>query len=180
MSIILNGFWILFFPMENNFSRNLFYFWIFPISLKSREIRIFQVPSVSCFGELWGESFRHSMFVGKMRTQVMIKLPVFIRKNAHNYITILCQFKEGKNCKIFLVLHRLGDSPTVFGTDLTYFPTSKFNCIFSSIQKYFHSHWSIRIFFTSGIGRDILMNVFEDCIVFVIWTAWVLFNFNIK
>ena len=27
----------------------------------------------------------------------------------------------------------------------------------------------MQIFFTSGIGPDILMNVLEDCIVFLIW-----------
>ena len=30
------------------------------------------------------------------------------------------------------------------------------------------------IFFTSGIGLDILVNVLDDCIVFLIWAAWIL------
>ena len=32
-------------------------------------------------------------------------------------------------------------------------------------------------FFFSGVGPDILMNVLEDCIIFLIWAALVLFNF---
>ena len=32
-------------------------------------------------------------------------------------------------------------------------------------------------FFTSGMGPDIFVNMLWDCIVFLIWTAWVLFDF---
>ena len=35
-------------------------------------------------------------------------------------------------------------------------------------------------FFTSEIGPDILMNVLEDCIIFLIWTACVLLSFSLK
>ena len=31
-------------------------------------------------------------------------------------------------------------------------------------------------FFTSGIDSDILMNVLEYFIIFLVWVAWVLFN----
>ena len=37
-----------------------------------------------------------------------------------------------------------------------------------------------RFFVTSGIGPDSLMNVLKDCIVFLIWAIWVLFNFYRK
>ena len=32
----------------------------------------------------------------------------------------------------------------------------------------------MQIFFTSVIGPDILMKVFEDYIIFLVWAAWVL------
>ena len=35
-------------------------------------------------------------------------------------------------------------------------------------------------FFTSGIGPDILMNVLEDRIIFLIWAAWVLLDYYLK
>ena len=35
-------------------------------------------------------------------------------------------------------------------------------------------------FFTSGIGPNVPMNVLEDYIIFLIWAAWVLFNFYLK
>ena len=38
----------------------------------------------------------------------------------------------------------------------------------------------MQIFFTSGIGSDIQMNVLEDCITFFIWAAWDLFNTYLK
>ena len=36
-----------------------------------------------------------------------------------------------------------------------------------------------QVFFPSGIGPDILINVLKDCI-FLIWAAWVLLNFYLK
>ena len=33
------------------------------------------------------------------------------------------------------------------------------------------------IFFISGIGPDILMNIFEGCVIFLIWVAWVCLSF---
>ena len=38
----------------------------------------------------------------------------------------------------------------------------------------------MQIFFTSGVGSDILMNGLEDCIIFCLWPDWVLFNFYLK
>ena len=35
-------------------------------------------------------------------------------------------------------------------------------------------------FFTSVIGPDILMKVFEDSLIFLAWAAWVLLNFYLK
>ena len=33
----------------------------------------------------------------------------------------------------------------------------------------------MQIFFISGIGPDILITVLEECIIYLIWAAWVLF-----
>ena len=55
-------------------------------------------------------------------------------------------------------------------------------------KKYVHIHIAIlcqfkcwKYFFTSGIGPDVfLINELKDCIIFLIWAAWVLFNFYLK
>ena len=69
--------------------------------------------------------------------------------------------------------------PTAFGKTQTYSPTPHFGQILPNMQ-YFPNHWSIHIFFSSGIGANILMKVFEDFIVFLIWAAWVVFNVYLK
>ena len=54
-----------------------------------------------------------------------------------------------------------------------------FSCAFCeiSISIFFTQHfWKI----SSRIGHDILINVLKECIVFLIWTAWGLFNFYFK
>ena len=38
----------------------------------------------------------------------------------------------------------------------------------------------MQAFFTSAMGHDVLMNVFEDDIVFPIRADWVLFDFYLK
>ena len=67
------------------------------------------------------------------------------------------------------------DPPTVFGTNQTCLPTSRFVQILPNMQ-YFCNQWSMQFFFTSGIGPDILMKVFEGYIIFLIWAATVLFK----
>ena len=67
------------------------------------------------------------------------------------------------------------DPPTVFGTNQTCLPTSRFVQILPNMQ-YFSNQWSMQFFFTSGIGPDILMKVFEGYIIFLIWAASVLFK----
>ena len=84
-----------------------------------------------------------------------------------------------KICKIYLVLLLPPDPPPVFGTNQTCSPTPHFVQILPILQ-HFTNHWSMQIFFTSVIGPDILMKVFEDNIIFLVWAAWVLFNFYLK
>ena len=69
--------------------------------------------------------------------------------------------------------------PPVFGTNQTCSPTSRFAQILPNLQ-HFTNHWSMQIFFTSLIGPDILINVFEDYIIFLVWAVWVLSNFYLK
>ena len=71
------------------------------------------------------------------------------------------------------------DSPTVFGTNQNCLPTPCFAQILPNMQ-HFPNHSLMQIFFTSGIGPDILMEVFEDYIIFLICAFWVLFNFYLK
>ena len=47
-------------------------------------------------------------------------------------------------------------------------------------MQYFPNNWSMQGFFNSGIGPDILMNFLTNCIIFLIWAAWILFNFYLK
>ena len=49
-------------------------------------------------------------------------------------------------------------------------------CLISSQYAIF-SRLLIKTNFFSGIGLDLRMNVLEDCIIFLIWAAWALFNF---
>ena len=85
-----------FFPMENIFFPNSLYFWIFPNSLKSKEIGIFEVALIPYFLKLWRESFRHSMFVGERGHNLWLNCQFSRKINVHIYITILCQFKWRK------------------------------------------------------------------------------------
>ena len=56
-------------------------------------------------------------------------------------------------------------------------PTPCFARTVLNMQQYFHNHRSVQVFFTSGIGPDILMNVPEDCIILLVGAAWVFFRF---
>ena len=89
----------------------------------------------------------------------MIKLPVFKEKKHsylyNNYVCWGCASSQ--------------NLPLVFGTNLTCLPIPRFARILSNIQKYFLNLLSVMIFFTSGKGPDILINVLEDCIVFLIY-----------
>ena len=44
-------------------------------------------------------------------------------------------------------------------------------------MQHFPNLWLMQIYFTSGIGPDILMKVFKGYIVFPIWETWVLLIF---
>ena len=117
--------------------------------------------------KLWGESFRHCRW--EKRTQFMIKLPIF-KENICSYLY---------NSFLGWLPCCLPNCPIVFGTNLTCLPTPCFARIISNMQKYFLNLWSIPIFFYSVICPDILINVLENCIVFVIWAVWALFNFDL-
>ena len=108
------------------------------------------------------------------------------KRNVHIYITILCQVKCWKYCcqvrdKIAIsswycdspqtLQLYLGQTKLVWQhLDLPiFFPICNIFPILSNAY-----------FFTSGIGPDILMKVFEDYIISLIWAAWVLFNFISK
>ena len=70
--------------------------------------------------------------------------------------------RKGKNWKIFLALQVPSDSQTVFRTNPTYLPTSRF------AQSPFPNHWSVQIFFTSEIPLNVLIKVLEDNIIILI------------
>ena len=66
--------------------------------------------------------------------------------------------------------------PSLHGTTQTCWPTPCLARILLNLQ-YFSNHWSMQVFFAFGICLDILINVLEDYITFLIWVAWVLFTF---
>ena len=97
------------------------------------------------------------------RTQFVIKLPVF-KESSYLYNNFVCW-----DC-----------APELYLEKTTCLSSPRFAWILSNRQKYFLNLWSIQIFFTFGIGPDILIKVLEDCIVFLIWAAWTLLNFHLK
>ena len=84
---------------------------------------------------------------------------------------------ESKYCKPFMELRcpqtYLGQTRIVrlHLALIGFFPICK--NLFPIIDQY-------RFFFTSGISPHILMHILEDCIMFLMRTAWVLFNFYLK
>ena len=68
----------------------------------------------------------------------------------------------------------------VLRTNQTCPPLPRFCSNLSQYAVIVPNHWSMQIFFTSGISPDILMNVVEDCIIFVIWAVWAIFKFYLK
>ena len=77
----------------------------FQIFLKSSEIRIFEVPLISYFVRLCGQSFRDIVFVTEIvKPSLLINYQFSRKRNVHIYITILCQVSLSaantvKSCK---------------------------------------------------------------------------------
>ena len=125
-------------------------------------------------------------YMKKRGNQFKIKLPVFRNKIClhfnNNFVSaqvveiLFPRIHENKNSQIFLWWHWPSDPPNVFGTNHICSTTSLFAWTILN-KQYFHNHWSVQIFFTSGISPNILMDVLEDCIKFLVWVACVLFNF---
>ena len=86
--------------------------------------------------------------------------------------------KKGKKCTIFLGLGLSPDPPTVLGAKL--FEKTLLSSDTSQYAVFFRSLVKVDFFFTSGIGPVVLMKVFKEYIIFLIWAAWVLFNFYLK
>ena len=131
--------------------------------LKSRSL-------ISYFAELWGEYFKHILFVGERGTHnLWLNCQFWRKRNDIYYITIL-----------FAVAVLSPGAPTVFGTNLTCLATPRFARIFFQYAKRFFNLRPIQIVFTSGIGTGIFWNVLEDRTEFLTWAAWALFNFYVK
>ena len=76
-----------------------------------------------------------------------------------------------------LTLWLPSDPPNVFVTSQTCSPTSHFAQILPVCNIF---PIIVQILFTSGIGPHVLLRVFEDFTIFLIWAACVLFNFHLK
>ena len=79
---------------------------------------------------------------------------------------------EGKNCKIFWRCDSTQTSNCRW--EKQNFLANITLCSDSSQYAIFSQSLINAGFFTFGIGPDILMKVFEDYIIFLIWAAWVL------
>ena len=122
-----------------------------------------------------------AQFLGKRGINLGLKWQCSRKINVLIYIKQFCvSLNEGKICTIFLGLHCLPDPITEFEINLTCLPSPCFARILCNMQKYFSNHWSIQMFFTSGIGYNILVDVCEDYILFLISADYVLFNFYLK
>ena len=118
-------------------------------------------------------------------TQFIIQLSVFKKKKYlyfyNNFVSVQVpeimfpNLNQSNNCKIFLGWHK----PRLrkFEINHTCSSTPYFARILPNMQQYFPSQWSMLIFFISGIGPDILMNVLEGDIILPICVVWVCLSF---
>ena len=104
----------------------------------------------------------------------IFKYQFLVGLSAGNTVSLI----NSKICKIYLVswlppdLHMYSRQTKLIHQHLTllgFFPVCNILPIIGQ--------W--RFFFTSVIGPDILMKVIEGYIIFLVWTAWILFKFFI-
>ena len=109
----------------------------------------------------------------------------FSRRNGHIYITIFYHFKCWKYC--FQALMRVKIAEFSWGCAVSPIPP---NYIWNKLHLFTYpllcsdSSQYATIFsqslISSGISPDILMHVLADCIIFLIRSAQLLFNFYLK
>ena len=108
------------------------------------------------------------------------------KKNVYMYITILYQFKCWKY--YFQALAGVRIAKLLWGntdpwTSKMYLEQTKLVHLHLSLLGLFWIRNNFFIlndqcrFFIFGIGPDILMNVLGDCVIFLLWAVWALFNF---
>ena len=124
---------------------------------------------MSYFVKLWGESFRHSLFVGESGGhKFWLNCPFSKKRNALTYVTI------------FFVEIVLSLRPLKCIWNKPNLPANTSSCSdFLQYAKIFTKSL-IHSDLTSGISTDILINVLEDCTVFIILALWALFDFHLK
>ena len=139
---------------------------------------IFKIPLIPHFARLWGSFFRHNISLKDIGgTNLWQNCQISRKRNAHIYIIILCQIKcwnYSYQADMRVKLQNLSSIATPFGPP----PPS---CIWKKPKLFTNaspcSDFSniidqCRFFFTSGMGFNNLMNVLEDCIIFLNWAAW--------
>ena len=93
---------------------------------------------------------------------------------------------EGKNYKILLGVVPPSRSPNCIWKKshlIIQHLAYTFTYIAYTSRYAINISWNIgqcRFFVASGIDHGILIDLFEDCAVYLIWTAWVLFDFYLK
>ena len=124
---------------------------------------------MSYFVKLWGESFRHSLFVGESGGhKFWLNCPFSKKRNALTYVTIffveIVLSPRSLNC--------IWNKPNLPANTSSWSDFLQYAKIFR--KSLIHSD------LTSGISTDILINVLEDCTLFLILALWALFDFHLK
>ena len=133
---------------------------------------------------------RSRMFVGERRTQFLIKQKIFKKPKNKKYSFLYNNFvpvwvleilvANLNECKLqdFLYAESCAESlshprPINCAENKPNLFTNAFPCSDSSQYAIvFNQSFINAVFLTSGIGSDILINVLEDCIIFLTWAAF--------
>ena len=96
------------------------------------------------------------------------------------FISQICVSKnEGKNCKSFVGFSS-PQAPNCIWNKPNLFVNTSFCSDFSQYAIVFYQSLINAVLLTTERGSDVLVNVLEDYIIFLIWTAWLLLDFYLK
>ena len=86
---------------------------------------------------------------------------------------------EGKNCKSFVGFSS-PQAPNCIWNKPNLFVNTSFCSDFSQYAIVFYQSLINAVLLTPERGPDVQVNVLEDYIIFLIWTAWLLLDFYLK
>ena len=86
---------------------------------------------------------------------------------------------EGKNCKSFVGFSS-PQAPNCIWNKPNLFVNTSFCSDFSQYAIVFYQSLINAVLLTPERGSDVQVNVLEDYIIFLVWTAWLLLDFYLK